>query len=228
MPAIGALWRWFWSRETLLSGWLLHTLIVGVGLGTVYGYYWYWAQLVDTYHHMSPWLLPFVPDSPTASLFFVFSILALAWDRHRGRLAPLLAGGDRKVSFLRGFIEAFTLVTMVKYGIWAVVIIYWSYCLGEPFRWEHGMLTASHLAMVLAACVYGTFFRFRLIHLACVALWTVVNDVIDYGLGVFPRLSSYLHPHLAYVEAYTYSMSLLCVLLAFVYLLMRQRNIHNP
>lgn len=41
-------------------------------LGTLYGYYWYKWQLVQTPLHF----LPFVPDSPTASLFFVFVLIA--------------------------------------------------------------------------------------------------------------------------------------------------------
>ena len=45
--------------------WLL--LIINV-FGTIYGYVWYKWQLVET----PTIFLPFVPDSPTASLFFCF------------------------------------------------------------------------------------------------------------------------------------------------------------
>jgi len=223
LRSLSGLWNWFWSRDNLLSGWLLNTLIVGVGLGTIYGYYWYGAQLLDISQTRSPWLLPFVPDSPTASLFFTISVLYLEFDRRRGRLAQVLDRSSR-VSFVRGFVEAFTLVTMVKYGIWAVVIIYWAYVLGEPYRWEHGMLTASHLAMALAACVYGKFFRFRPIHLAWVALWTFTNDIVDYRLEIYPWLSRHLHPYLSSVEWYTFSMSVLTVSLAVIYIISRKRQ----
>ena len=41
-------------------------------VGTIYGYVWYRWQLVET----PAIFLPFVPDSPTASLFFVFVLVA--------------------------------------------------------------------------------------------------------------------------------------------------------
>ena len=227
MSSIGGLWRWFWSRETLLSGWLLQTLIIGVGLGTIYGYYWYWSQLVYTAQYMSPWLLPFVPDSPTASLFFTFSVLFLEWDRRSGRL-PQLHGQDQPISFVRGFVEAFALVTMFKYGIWAVVMIYWAYALGEPYVWEHGMLTASHLAMAFAVCIYGKYFRFRFVHLAWVALWTLSNDMMDYGLSVYPWLSQHLHPYLDEIARFTYTMSVISIALAALFILMRKRKLPRP
>ena len=221
--SIGTVWKWFWSRETLLSGWLLVTLSVGVGLGTIYGYMWYWNQILYTLHYQSPWLVPFVPDSPTASLFFTFSIIYLEWDRRKGRLSPEIMQRSR-IGFVRGFVEAFTLVTMVKYGIWAVVIIYWAYVLGEPYVWEHGMLTVSHLAMALAACVYAVYFRFRVVHLAWVALWTILNDVMDYRFSVFPWLSEHLLPYLSAVQWYTHGMSMFSILLAAVYLYRRNRQ----
>ena len=50
--------------------WLL--LIVNI-FGTIYGYYWYGWQLAET----PTIFLPFVPDSPTASLFFVIVLIGL-------------------------------------------------------------------------------------------------------------------------------------------------------
>lgn len=217
------LWKWFWSDDNLLSGWLLNTLIVGVGLGTLYGYYWYGEQLLYTIREKPLWLLPFVPDSPTASLFFTFSVLYLEYDRRYGRL-PQVLERRQPAGFVRGIVEAFTLVTMVKYGIWAVVIIYWAYSLGEPYVWEHGMLTASHLAMAFAACVYARYYRFGPVHLLCVAAWSFANDVVDYRLTVFPWLSRYLHPYLSQVETFTFLMSVFSVALAGAYLLSYRRN----
>lgn len=69
-------------------------------LGTVYGYYWYLPQLLETPARF----LIFVPDSPTATFFFLFVLLAFLMKRN----APLL--------------EALALVTLVKYGLWAVAM----------------------------------------------------------------------------------------------------------
>ena len=68
--------------------------------------------MVDTVDHGLLWQVIFVPDSPTASLFFS---LALA--------APLPASGAWG-SLFQQFIEALAVVTSVKYGIWAVAIIF--------------------------------------------------------------------------------------------------------
>ena len=55
--------------------WLL--LIVNV-FGTIYGYIWYIPQLQNT----PPQFLLFVPDSPTASLFFCFVLIAFILNRN--------------------------------------------------------------------------------------------------------------------------------------------------
>ena len=55
--------------------WLL--LLVNIA-GTIYGYDWYGWQLAET----PTIFLPFVPDSPTASLFFVFVLIALLLRRN--------------------------------------------------------------------------------------------------------------------------------------------------
>ena len=74
-------------------------LIINI-VGTAYGYYWYKTQLAETPTRF----LLFVPDSPTASLFFVFVLIAFLWKKN-WRL-----------------MEALALVTLFKYGIWAVVM----------------------------------------------------------------------------------------------------------
>ena len=68
--------------------------------GTLYGYYWYEPQLA-----MSKWYYyPFIPDSPTASLFFTIILFLWIFNR-RSRL-----------------FEALAFVTLIKYGVWAVVM----------------------------------------------------------------------------------------------------------
>lgn len=65
-------------------------------LGTIYGYYWYGWQLEIT----PPIFIPFVPDSPTASLFFTIFLLFFIF----GKNIP--------------YIEALGIVSLFKYGIW--------------------------------------------------------------------------------------------------------------
>lgn len=55
-----------WLYALLASRSVVWLLFAVNAAGTAYGYYWYRYQLADT----PPLFLPFVPDSPTASLFF--------------------------------------------------------------------------------------------------------------------------------------------------------------
>ena len=77
--------------------WIL--LLVNAG-GTLYGYDWYKYQIADT----PTIFIPFVPDSPTASLFFVFVLVAFLLRTNW----PIF--------------EALAIITLFKYGIWAVVM----------------------------------------------------------------------------------------------------------
>ncbi len=54
-------------------------LVVNI-LGTIYGFIWYGNQLKETL----PIFWPFVPDSPMASLFFVFVLIAFLIKRNWG------------------------------------------------------------------------------------------------------------------------------------------------
>src|SRR5690606_36982724 len=99
----------------------------------------------------------FVPDSPTASLFFTLAVLG--W----------ILGRNFK------FIEALALITLVKYGLWAVVMnlltLFETGYIG-PVGW---MLVASHFAMAVQALIYIPFYRFRFIHIAFASVWTLHN-----------------------------------------------------
>lgn len=166
-------------------------LIVNVA-GTIYGYIWYGWQLEKT----EPQFLIFVPDSPTASLFF--SIAIIGW----------LLGKNFKL------IEALALVTLVKYGIWAVVMnlltLYENGYL-EPLAW---MLVISHFMMALEAIIYIGKYRFTYIHVIIAAIWTLHNDVIDYVYGQYP----YYHVVAKYpnhIGYFTFWLSIVCIAIAY-------------
>jgi uncharacterized membrane protein YpjA len=201
------LFRWLRSPAFLLDKRTLLLLILVNGAGTVYGYMWYGNQLAHTAANMSPWLLPFVPDSPTASLLFTFSLL---W---------MYGTGDRRTGgaagAIRGIVDALAVVTSVKYGIWAVVMIVWGWSLGDAMVWEQWMLIVSHLGMAVEALLYARFMQFRLSHLAVAAAWTIGNDVIDYRLEVYPWLPRQLTEHLPLIERVTNGLSLLGIAAAF-------------
>lgn len=164
---------------TLLSNrsFLILLLIINIA-GTVYGYDWYRWQLIDT----PAIFIPFVPDSPTASLFFVFVLIAFLL----GKNWPIF--------------EALAIVTLVKYGIWAVVMNLLVFQETGEVELTALMLIFSHGAMAVQGVLYSPFYRMKAWHLIVAAVWTLHNDVIDYVFFMLPRysvLSEYI-PQIGY------------------------------
>lgn len=159
--------------------------------GTIYGYIWYGWQLAIT----KPIFLIFVPDSPTASLFFTIAI------------GGWLVGKNFK------FVEALAFITLIKYGVWAVMMNLLTLAeVGSigPLGW---MLVFSHGAMAVQALLYGNFYRFSTVHIVVAAVWTLHNDVIDYVFGQMPIYYDIMQ-YSAYIGYFTFWLSMLCIALA--------------
>jgi uncharacterized membrane protein YpjA len=157
-------------------------------LGTIYGYIWYGSQLSET----PPQFLLFVPDSPTASLFFVFVIIAFLL----GRNWPLF--------------EALAIVTLFKYGIWAVVMNLLVWKVTGTLDWVAWMLILSHAAMAVEGILYAPFYRIKPWHLAFAAIWTLHNDVIDYVFRMLPRYSM-LDQYIPEIGYFTFWLSIVSI-----------------
>lgn len=162
--------------------------------GTIYGYYWYGWQLADT----KPIFLLFVPDSPTASLFFCFVLLAFLF----GKNWPLM--------------EGLAAVTLFKYGIWAVVMNGLVMVETGQLSGVAIMLILSHLGMAIEGLLFTPFYAIKPWHLVAVAIWTLHNDVIDYVFGQMPRYSI-LSEYTSLIGYFTFWLSLLS--LSIVYFL---------
>lgn len=169
-------------------------LIVNL-LGTIYGYVWYGWQLAIT----EPQFLIFVPDSPTASLFFCIAIIG--W----------IFGRNFKL------IEALALITLVKYGVWAVVMNLLTLAENGSIGAAGWMLVASHGLMAFEGILYMAKYRFKVIHIVIAAIWTLHNDVIDYVYGQMPIYRS-LEQYASHIGYFTFWLSIVCILIAcFVY-----------
>lgn len=169
-------------------------LLVVNALGTIYGFYWYGNQLAQT-----PWhFIPFVPDSPTASLFFVVVLVAFLMKKNVG------------------LIEALAAVTLLKYGIWAVVMNTFQVMEGAPMHWQILMLNLSHAGMALQALLFLPFMRIKAWHLGVALTWTVVNDVIDYVFGMHPWISSVIMPYIQQIGVFTFLLGLASVMLVYL------------
>src|SRR5690625_2323969 len=106
----------------LVHRWFLIILLIVNFFGTIYGYVWYKSQLAIT----PTIFLIFVPDSPTASLFFTIFLLFFIF----GKSVP--------------YIEALALTSLFKYGVWAVAMNLLTLVVEGSLSWEGYMLMASH------------------------------------------------------------------------------------
>ncbi|MCM3599794.1 DUF1405 domain-containing protein [Robertmurraya korlensis] len=181
-------WIYFFLTNRMIL-WLL--LVINV-LGTIYAYYWYRYQLAET----PPIFLVFVPDSPTACLFFVFVLVAFIL----GRNWPLF--------------EALAMVTLFKYGIWAVVMNYLVLVVSGELDMIGYMLMLSHGAMALQGLLYAPFYRFKAWHLIVTGIWTLHNDVIDYVFKMLPRYHM-LDDYISQIGYFTFWLSIVSLMLAY-------------
>ncbi|MGA5690430.1 DUF1405 domain-containing protein [Cytobacillus pseudoceanisediminis] len=189
-----------WIYPLLGSRAMLILLLVINTAGTIYGYVWYKWQLVDT----PPIFLPFVPDSPTASLFFMFVLIAFLL----GKNWPLF--------------EALAVVTLIKYGIWAVVMNLLVFQETGELDPVALMLIFSHGAMAVQGVLYAPFYRFKLWHLVITAIWTLHNDVIDYVFFMLPRypILNLYTPQIGY---FTFWLSIFSLGTAYYFVLRKNR-----
>lgn len=177
--------------------WLL--LIVNIA-GTIYGYIWYGYQLVET----PVQFLAFVPDSPTASLFFVFVLVAFLLNRNWG------------------LVEALAIVTLFKYGVWAIVMNILLLVVEGQLHWTGYMLMLSHGAMAVQGLLYAPFYRIKTWHLITAIIWTLHDVIIDYVFQQMPRygvLDTYYQP----IGYFTFWLSIVSIGIAYMLCIREKR-----
>ncbi|MDN5361247.1 MAG: hypothetical protein PWP70_294 [Moorella sp. (in: firmicutes)] len=192
-------WRDFylWLRHLLWENpyqdWLLATLLMINLLGSIYGYYWYHEQLLAT-----PWYWwPFTPDSPLATTLFT--------------LALFLALGRRESGLLR-LVAA---IAVIKYGLWAMVIITDFWRAGAAVTPVEAGLWLSHLGMLVEGYLFLRHWPVVPWQLGVIAMWLIINDFVDYGVGLHPYLFLPGQEDLALVTAGAISLA------AILYLVLR-------
>ncbi|MFD1738533.1 DUF1405 domain-containing protein [Bacillus salitolerans] len=189
-----------WFQMFLSKKWFLWLLLfINIG-GTIYGYDWYGWQLEQT----PSIFFIFVPDSPTASLFFVFVLIAFIMKKN----APLF--------------EALAIVTLFKYGLWAVVMNVLVLIIHGSLSWAGYMLIISHGAMAVQGLLYAPYYRIKWIHLVIAGIWTLHNDVIDYVFFMYPkyRLDDYI-PQIGY---FTFWLSITALVITYYLCLKKNRT----
>lgn len=161
-------------------------------VGTVYGFMWYESQLAIT----PAIFLPFVPDSPTASLFFTIFLLFFIY----GKNTP--------------YVEALAITSLFKYGTWAVVMNILTLIVDGELSWQGYMLIISHGAMAIQGLLYSPFYAIKLRHLAVAAIWVLHNDIIDYVFDMMPIYGS-LTEYMPQIGYFTFWLSILTIIISY-------------
>lgn len=161
-------------------------------LGTIYGYIWYESQLVNT----PAIFLPFVPDSPTASLFFTIFLLFFIFHKN----IP--------------YIEALAITSLFKYGIWAVVMNLFTLGVNGSLDPQAYMLIVSHAGMAIQGLLYAPYYKIKLKHLTVAGIILLHNDIIDYVFGMMPIYSS-LTDYMNEIGYFTFWLSILTIIITY-------------
>ncbi|HLQ73704.1 MAG TPA: DUF1405 domain-containing protein [Bacillota bacterium] len=186
-------------RNILLSrSFIFFLFIVNLG-GTIYGYMWYEAQLAIT----PTVFIPFVPDSPTASLFFTIFLFFFFFHVN----TP--------------YIEALALTSLFKYGIWAVVMNVLTLIVTGDLRWEGYMLIGSHAAMAIQGLLYAPYYQIKLKHLTVAGIWIFHNEIIDYVYDMMP-IYSMLSDYQNEIGYFTFWLSVITMIVAYQLTVKRQ------
>lgn len=191
-------------RQLLLDkSFLICLFLINLG-GTIYGYIWYASQLKIT-----PFIfLPFVPDSPTASLFFTIFLLFFIF----GRNLP--------------YIEALAVTSLFKYGVWAVAMNLFTLFVEGGLVWQGYMLIASHAAMAIQGILYIPYYKIKLKHLTVAGIVLLHNEIIDYVFGMMPIYSS-LSQYSDEIGYFTFWLSVFTMVLTYKLLEKRNRHWHE-
>lgn len=148
------------------KGWFLIALIAINILGSIYGYYWYGGQLSAT--PLKLWIFTF--DSPFSTTLFAAALLGIYF--------------SREIQFLQ--LIAYT--SVIKYGIWAsVVILHFWFTSGGP-TFITTILLISHLGMALEGLVFIRHLYVYSLYVVIIGGWFLLNDYMDYVVGVHPYL----------------------------------------
>lgn len=152
--------------DLLKREWVLKGLFWINFLGSIYGFYWYRNQLLDTPLYL--WL--FIPDSPTASSLFAVALYFYIIKKPRPFLTLLACGW------------------LIKYGLWAAVINTHYLIIGGNYTFTNFHLTLSHLGMALEGFLFLNDINIQRYHVRLLFFLMIISDALDYLLGIYPWL----------------------------------------
>jgi uncharacterized membrane protein YpjA len=164
-------------KDLLMDRRTLYLVIVTNILGTLFGFYYYLPQISEN----NPLFWIFIMDSPLSTLFIATSLLLHIKNRQKK------------------FLDYLAFIGNFKYGIWTVFVLFHYF---ESFLAMRGtllfsFLAVSHLLMFFQAFLVLDYLEFDYRYLAAAASFFLVNDILDYGLGIhstLPEVNGFTDP----------------------------------
>lgn len=129
---------------------------------------------------VSTWLWPLFADSPVALLLAMFSLATL--------LPSLGSGLDVPVNRPLAYLHTLAFVWLVKMGLWAAVALNLGFDQYFPAPWDYFGIVLTHLAFLAQAGLLPHYARTTRGALALALVLALLNDTLDYGLGLHPPL----------------------------------------
>ncbi|MFC4550743.1 MULTISPECIES: DUF1405 domain-containing protein [Halorussus] len=142
---------------------------------------------VETLPEVPTYLWPLYADSPAALFLATLSLVTLLPNLGR-RLAD--APSNRPLRYL----HTLAFASLVKYGLWTFVALNlgFSQYFGPPWEsgplWDYWFIVLTHLAFVVEAYLLPYYADTSRGALAAALGVLLVNDALDYGLGLHPPL----------------------------------------
>jgi uncharacterized membrane protein YpjA len=182
-------WVRYYLGNPASLGWLLvadaAAFLVGVS---------FYVHSDPSLRELSALAYPLFGDSPTALALAALSVATLL--PHLGR--PLSEVPSNR---LLALLHTLAFVWLVKYGVWTAVALNLRPDLYVGFTptllWEYWGILLTHLFFLLHAAAIPYYGRTSREALVAALLLLLLNDVFDYGLGLYPPLRYEAGPLLA-------------------------------
>ncbi|VVB75041.1 Uncharacterised protein [uncultured archaeon] len=139
--------------------WFLVLLALVNFAAGIYSFSFYAPQLEIN----SPLLWFFIADCPIYAIIFGLTVLLIAKERP----SPLL-------SFI-------SLVGSIKYGLWTIFVLGISNTASL-----YPLIILAHLLLLVETIVLFRVFSFKVKHVLIALVWFVINDYLDYTVGLHP------------------------------------------
>src|SRR5699024_7269248 len=112
------------------------------------------------------------------------------------------------------YIEALALTTLIKYGIWAVVMNLLTLIVDGGLRWEGYMLIVSHAAMAIQGFLYAPYYKIQMRHLVLAGIVIFHDTIIDYVYRMMPIHES-LTEYMNVIPYFTFWLSVLTMIFSY-------------